>query len=372
MDRIAFAVLQYLGLSETFIYEPLCNIKSFDTIVLTLVKENLDKFPYPHIVSASDFFSHNKNARQQTIDPQNIYLFGKIIEDLKIKLVHAHYAGEGIFMLPLKKRLNLPLITGLYGADITMFPRNKVYRHKLNQLFSSGDLFLAVSKSLKEKAISLGCPENKIIVHDVGIDINKFSPPKNPKKKDRVNILMCGRFVEKKGFAFGIKAFAQCLHKHRNIRLRIIGDGPLKIQLKNLIEKIGVGKFVTISGSKCHSKIAKAMQEADIFMMSYVTAKSGDSEGLPNVLKEAQAAGLPIISTFHAGVPEVVLNRETGLLAKEKDIAGLSKNLNSLIENPKLRIKFGKSGRRLIKKKFNVVNQTRKLEKIYRELISSQ
>ncbi|MEE8638174.1 MAG: glycosyltransferase [Candidatus Margulisiibacteriota bacterium] len=369
MDKIAFAVHKYLGLSETFIYEPLRNIKAFEAIVLTLAKENLDKFPHPKIYSISDLPLQERLLENLTNYFGRFAYFKKIIKDLNIKLIHAHFAWEGIFILSLKRHFNLPLITSLYGQDIYRYPRDPVYRWQLKRLFSEGDLFLAACKDLKNKAISLGCPKNKIIVHHCRIDLNNFTPIKTKKEKTKIKILMCGRLVEKKGFAYGIKAFAQSFNKYRNIRLQIIGDGPLKNKLISLIKKMKLEEFISLQGSKSHPEIARAMRDADIFMMSYVTAKNGDSEAAPLVLKEAQATGLPAISTRHAGVPEIVLDGKTGFLVEEKDVKGLAQKLNNLIENPQLRAKFGERGRRLIEERFNIKDQTCELEDIYKELI---
>jgi len=274
-------------------------------------------------------------------------------------------------MLPLKRYLKLPLVTTFRGLDIYGYSSNPIYRNQLKRLFAEGDLFLPVSKKLAERAISLGCPENKIIVLYGGIDLDKFKYiASRPKDKNKINILMCGRFVEKKGFAYGIKAFAQSLNRHKNISLRIIGSGPLKRNLIKLVKNLGIERFVTFEGDKNHQEVAKALQEADIFMMSYVTARDGSQEGIPNVLKEAQATGLPTLSTHHAGVPEVVLDGETGFLAEEKDVESLSQKLNLLIGNQKLRADFGKRGRKWAEERFDVVTQTRKLEDNYKKLIS--
>lgn len=183
---------------------------------------------------------------------------------------------------------------------------------------------------------------------------------------------MVGRLVEKKGFSYGIKVFAQCFNRHKNIRLRIIGSGPLKNELTKLIKKLGLELVISLEEGKSHSEVAKAMQEAHIFMMTYLTAKSGNSEGTPSVIKEAQAVGLPIISTLHAGVPEGVLEGETGFLSEEKDIEGLSQKLNKLIEDPQLRVKFGKRGRKWVEEKFDILHQARELENIYQQLICPQ
>jgi len=364
MDRIAYAVHNYLGLSETFIYEPLRNIKSFQPFVLAVTKENLDKFPYPRVYSASDL-----PLPQRALEYLTKSFDKKVIREEKPKLIHAHFGWEGIHMLPLKRHSKLPMVTSLYGADISMYPNNPIYRMQLKRLFREGDLFLAACEDLKKRAVELGCPENKIRVQYCGIDLERFQfTPPHIKRSETITILMLGRLVDKKGFDYGIKAFAESYKNHKNIRLRIIGNGPEKGKLIKLINELGIGSAVTLEEGKNHQEVAHAMQEADIFMMAYVTSKSGNAEGTPSVIKEASAVGLPVVTTRHAGVPEGVLDGETGFLAEEKDVKNLSKKLNQLIENRDLRIQFGEKGRNFIKEKFNLLDQVRELEDIYREL----
>jgi len=369
MERIAFAVHTYLGPSSTFIYNQLKTIRSYDVTILTQVKGNLDQFPFFRIVSISDLPFFQRYLEYLTNYFGRFSCFKKTIREQNIKLIHAHFGWEGIFILPLKRHFKLPLVTSLYGSDINRWPRKAIYRRQLRRLFSEGDIFLAVSNDLRRTAVSLGCPEQKIMVHDWGIDLGKFKPAVTREEKDAVKILMCGRLVEYKGFKKGIEAFAQSLKKHRNIRLEIIGDGPLKKELVRTIQKLGLEKYVTLSGSKTYQEVARAMREADIFIMPYSVGKHGEREGLPNVLKEAQATGLPVISTALGGVPEVVLDGETGFLIKEKDTEELARKLNLLIEKPELRADYGKKGRELVEERYDIVKQTRKLEDIYRKLI---
>jgi colanic acid/amylovoran biosynthesis glycosyltransferase len=372
MEKIVFAAKKYLNPSETFIYEPLKHISSFEVIVLAEEKANLDRFPHPRVFSISDLPPRQCFFENVFSQLGRFRYFKEIIEKYKPKLIHAHFSWEGHYMLPLKKYYNLPLITSFYGSDINVYPRSRIARWQLNRLFAEGDLFLAVCKDLKEKAISLGCPKNKIIVHDVGTEINKFRPGnKTERKDDQVKILMCGRLVEYKGFTYGIEAFAHCFNKHKNIRLQIIGDGPLKNGLFKQIKKLGLERYVTILGNKSHPEVAQAMQEADIFMMPYTIGKHGECEGLPNVLKEAQAAGLPVISTSIGGIPEVVKDGESGFLVKEKNISALIQKLKILIEDPSLCSRFGKNGRKIIEERFGLDSQVCKLENIYRKLMNA-
>ena len=113
------------------------------------------------------------------------------------------------------------------------------------------------------------------------------------------------------------------------------------------------------------------MEESHIFLLPSVTAINGDKEGIPNVLQEAQSMGMPVISTHHAGIPELILDGKSGFLVKERDVYSLSQRLTQLIENPTLWSAFGKTGRKYIEKKFNLQKQVELLEKIYKELIRS-
>ena len=112
------------------------------------------------------------------------------------------------------------------------------------------------------------------------------------------------------------------------------------------------------------------MKNSHIFILPSITSANGDKEGIPNVLKEAQATGMPVISTYHAGIPELVLNGRSGYLVKERDTNGLSERLIHLIENPDLWFEFGKIGRKHVEEQFNLHKQIMKLEKIYKEMIS--
>jgi glycosyltransferase involved in cell wall biosynthesis len=370
MDKIAFDVHKYLRLSEPFVYDPLINIKAFTPIVLTEATEHLDKFPFPHLYSISDLPPHQRLLEFLTNNFGKFSFFKKIIQEQNIKLIHAHFAWEGSYMLPLKKHFKIPLITSLYGVDISMYPSNPVYRFMLKRLFQKGDLFLAACEDLKRRAIAIGCPASKIQVQYCGIDLNRFNfVPRQTKKGETVKILMLGRLVEKKGFGYGIRAFAQSYKNNKNIRLRIIGSGPLKLELTKLISTLGLEPVITFEEAKDHQGVAKAMQAADIFLMTYLTARNGDAEGTPSVIKEAQAVGLPVVTTKHAGVPEGVLEGETGFLAAEKDVAGISQKLNQLIENRELRIRFGQRGRKWVEEKFDILRQARQLENIYQQLI---
>ncbi len=221
---------------------------------------------------------------------------------------------------------------------------------------------------MKTDVIDLGCSPEKIIVHYGGVDVNRFR--KKEPDGERIKILMCGRFAEKKGFEYGIRAFAKLGKTHKNIALTLIGYGKLRGKMENLVDSLNLSDRVQFLGMLTHEEVQREMEASDIFLSPNLAARNGDREGIPNTIKEAMATGLPVVSTYHAGIPELVIDGKSGFLVPEKDIDGLVDRLNRLIVHPELWEKLGSRGREVVEEKFNLFKQVRKLEKIYKSLLN--
>ncbi len=360
MERIKVAnyVKKYAGF-KTFIYEEIRGLKEFEPIILT---EMVGSFAYR--TPKLKVFSGADSSSSKIIKKKSF--FEDILIQNKVKLVRAFMADGGMKILHICKKLNLPLITSFHGLDVSERPGNPIYRKRLRRLFVEGDLFLVCSEDMKKDVVNLGCNKDKILVVYGGIDINKFKFCKNKKKNENtVRILMCGRFVEKKGFPYGIKAFHNLLPIHNNLELRIIGGGIVEKKLKSLVEGLNIQDKVIFLGPKAPNDIPEEMGRNDIFLSPNTTSRRGDKECIPHTIKEAMATGLPVVSTFHAGIPELVINGETGFLVPEKNVDAITEKLNWLIKNTELREKMGKLGRKIIEEKFTLEKQINELEKIY-------
>ncbi len=273
-------------------------------------------------------------------------------------------------ILPQCKKLDLPLLTTFHGIDVSLFARDFIYRLRLKKLFREASVFLVRSNRMKDDVLDLGCPSEKAVVHYGGIDVNKFRFRKRGPNGEEVKILMCGRFVEKKGFEYGIRAFAKLGKIHKNIALTLIGDGKLRKKMENLVDSLNLSHRVQFLGMLPHEEVQREMEVSDIFLSPNLVARNGDKEGIPNTIKEAMATGLPVVSTYHAGIPELVIDKKTGFLVPEKDVDGLVDRLEYLIAHPELWEKLGAQGREVVEEKFNLSTQVRKLEKIYRSLLN--
>lgn len=353
MKSVAVIRERFLPITETFIYEELKKQKNFKLYVFTKKRMNQRQFPFPRVIK----MKNKKNLLNQ-------------FRRRKICLIHARFGYMGIEALGLKKKLGLPMITSFHGVDSPDNRKNRQKYKRLKQLFREGEMFTVTNRQMKNILIKHGCPIRKIHIQHSGIDVEKFPfrirrlPQNRP-----LNILNVGRLVEKKGTKYLIRAFKLVHDKVPESRLTIIGQGILQRQIKSLIGKLGLKDHVKMLGSLSHQDVIKEMDKADLFCLPSVTGKKGDQEGIPNVLKEAMACGIPVISTKHAGIPELIDSGVNGFLVPEKDVKALAEQMITLIKSPELWPEIGLNAREKILKDFNSAKQVQVLENLYRETI---
>jgi colanic acid/amylovoran biosynthesis glycosyltransferase len=261
-------------------------------------------------------------------------------------------------------------ITAFHGSDMSRFLRhsaNGIY----DSLFVKGDLFLPISDRWKEQLIELGCRSEKIVVHRMGVDTRKFSfRPRKPKNDAQIQLLTIARLVEKKGVEYGIQAVAKVVKRFPNIEYKIVGDGPLKGQLEKLIDELRLGERVALLGWREQEEVVQLMREADILLAPSVTSENGDQEGIPVVLMEALAQGLPVVTTYHSGIPELIHDNKSGLLVRERDLDGLVEKIEYLLVHQEIWGELGKEGRRYIEKNHDVDKLSEDLVELYKTLLN--
>lgn len=286
----------------------------------------------------------------------------------KYDIVHAHFGPMGNRLQRLRAiGVDIRFLTTFHGYDINMYPRTHG-ENCYQQLFARGKLFTANTQFTKDQMVKHGCDENKIEILPVGLRIEKFKfTPGTLPADGTVNILTVGRLVEKKGYEYAIRAFAMIADEYK-VKYTIAGSGPLEDELKELVGNLGINEKVVFTGPLARDEIIDLYQKASIFLLTSVTASTGDMEGQGLVLQEAQATGLPVISTLHNGIPDGVLDGRSGYLVPEKDPHAIAEKLRYLIENPDLWPEMGKCGRQLVEEKYNIQKLNRKLLAIYKML----
>ncbi|MEF2278512.1 glycosyltransferase [Deinococcus sp. YIM 134068] len=296
------------------------------------------------------------------------------LRELRPGLIHAHFGSNGVMALPLVRRLRLPLIVTFHGFDATTRDelllasdslRNRRLVTRRPQLIASGALLIAVSEHIRRQLLDRGYPPHRVVTHYNGIDTRAFTPaPEMPREN---LVLFVGRFVEKKGTEYLLRAMRAVRERVPDARLVLVGDGPLRGELEGLARELGLGPGpdVRFVGRQTPQEVRAWMAAARVFCLPSVTARSGDTEGLPTVLLEALAMGVPTVTTRSAGNPEAVTDGETGLVVPERDAAGLAHALTRLLLDPALRGSLSAAALNDVRARFDAGQQARGLEALY-------
>lgn len=290
----------------------------------------------------------------------------KRLRALEPVLLQAHFGPDAVRALPIAKALSIPMCVYYHGYDATTLPeymarsyKGRQYLKNMDKIKSETSMFFTDSDFIRNKLIEQGFPNDRVFTHYIGLDLSQFVPGED---KEPI-VLFVGRLVEKKGCEYLIRAMAKVQIEMPETRLVIIGDGPLLKPLKTLTISLNVScEFI---GWKTPEQVRDWMKRAMVFSVPSVTAPSGDSEGLPTVLVEAQAMGLPVVSFISNGIPEAVEDKKTGFLFPEKDVDNLAQAILRLLRDPELRKKMGEEGRKRVELLFDIRKQTSKLEEYY-------
>ncbi|MEM8828126.1 MAG: glycosyltransferase [Cyanobacteria bacterium P01_G01_bin.19] len=304
-----------------------------------------------------------------------LYLAAPLIKQPSYDIIHCHYGRNGLKAILLKDlgAIDAKIVVTFHGYDISRYLQihgEDVY----NYLFQRADLLQPISKYWYKKLIALGCQPDRICldVHHMGIDCDRFAPVENKNfESSEINIVGIARLVEKKGLRYGIEAVARLLSKHPDLDLsyQIIGDGMLREELETQIERLGIGDRVKLLGWKQQQEVKAIISQADIVLAPSVTSKEGDCEGIPVSLMEAMAQAIPIVSTYHSGIPELVEDGVTGYLVAERDVVTLTQKLECLAQDSNLRQQMGWAGRQKVIEEFNIELLCDRLVNIYQRLL---
>ena len=289
------------------------------------------------------------------------------------RLVYAHFAPDGHAAMQLAERLGVPLVTALHGHDVTMtdqaMGKTRLGREYLlgrPRLQKKGALFLSCSAYVRKRGLEMGYPAERTIVHRIGVDVEQFKPPV-ANRREKI-VLFVGRLVEKKGCASLIEAMAEVQRYCPAAELVVIGDGQLRSDHE---ARAAAGRIrCRFLGTQPPTVVQDWMARAAVFCVPSVVAASGDAEGFGMVFIEAQAMGLPVVSTRSGGIPEAVENRETGLLVGERDPRALAEAILALIESNELWQRFSVAGRKRVVEHFNLARQTKRLEGVFGQLLA--
>lgn len=300
----------------------------------------------------------------------------KFIDENQIQIAHFHYGTDCGIFYPYTKKLTIPSVVSFYGYDCSSFPKILMgygKKYLIDRVFKRVTKVLAMSPDMKKDLIITGCPEENIIVHYFGSDCKKYyHPNRQYADKEMVKILNFCSLVPQKGQLFLLKSITEIVAKGvTNFCLKIVGDGELKKELKAYVHEHQLTRFVEFGGYIPYggSEMVSGYHDADIFVHPSIVGPDGEKEGIPGAIVEAMSAGLPVLSTYHAGIPYIITNNETGILVKENDVEALSNSLIEMIKNTELRKTIGMAGQRYAMENLDLMKKEIELEKIYNQII---
>lgn len=373
-------------LSETFIYDTITelNATEIENEVVTFKRLHATDRPFPKVhllepglgmrsiaalkkgLAALGLGSFDPAAE---LEAQRQRLLHNFLKKHRPDLVQAHFGLQGWTLRPVATKLNIPFIVSFHGYDAFRLPQDPIWCSRFRELFNAAAAVTVVSKYMQAHLQRLGCPEAKLHLVHVGKCISSYQYRTAIQRPLR-NFISIGRLSEKKGFLDCIAAFERLLKKYPDLSLKIIGTGELEPEIGQVLKAETLKNNIKLLGSLPHAKVKEALQQADAFILCSKTGSTGDQEGIPTVLMEAQAMGLPCISTLHSGIPEVIPDAAQHLLAKEADPANIAEKIELLINMPAPELEqIRQQGRQLIETEFNLKKETYKLTRIMQTLI---
>lgn len=387
--KIAHIVETFSPLSETFIYDKIIDLDNCDTdnVVMAYNFDNSQRV-YENTIALdhggeSIWFKlkylFNRVLRRREylrflkLAPYNESLI-RHIQIEKPDIIFAHFGPIGFLALPLARSLNVPIVVNFYGYDISQLLQSKYWVSQYHKGLGEFDGIIGISTFICSKLLMLNAPEENIKLIRLGVNESfiKNTYPAERISKSVVKCLHIGRLVEKKSPINLIESFcvARKLVEDRvDLKLQIIGDGPLMEACESLIELRKLEENVELLGSLTHDDSMALLRKSHIYVQHSVTAKNGDQEGQGVSLVEATALGLPIVTTRHNGFPDVVVEGVNGFLVDEGDFEAMGERIAFLAENHSLWNKMGENGIKHVQSNYINVNEAIKTKEYFEEIV---
>lgn len=355
--------------SETFVIDQICGLldRGIDIEIISLIKgdyKNLHekvieygldkKTTYLSEDTNRKFISRATSLGLSLFNPRifkylNWSKYGSVSKNLLLPLLEkkkqksefdfiiAHFGTAGVTAMKMIDAGSIKgkLLPVFHGADISKKKNLEAYELEYRELFKKSFALFPISELWKRKLITLGAEKSKIMVNRMGIDSSRFSFFEHDINEDNTfRIVTVGRMVEKKGIDDAIEAMSRLKQKtSKNFVYEIVGGGPLFENMKQKVKKLQLSNIVKFHGVQTQKGVKKLLSKADIFLLPSKTAADGDMEGIPVSLMESMSSGIVTVSTFHSGIPELIVHEKEGFLVPERSPEDIAEQLFKIINN---------------------------------------
>lgn len=289
-------------------------------------------------------------------------------------IVHCHFGMIANKYLRIKDILSIskPLVTTFYGQDSSKYIQSKgqgVY----DRLKVENDMLLTMTEEMMERMISFGFPKERVRVHYTGVVLGHYPfVQRQFARGETLKLSFVGRFVEKKGIPDLLRAIDSLKKQYPNVELHIFGGGPdqgFNKEIQNLTNELGLRDCIVFHGIVRNEELHKKLPSMHLMVQLSKTAQNGDTDDLPVAILEAQATGMPVVTTCHVGIPDGVRDGESGFLVEPGDYVAAAQKILYFIEHPELVASMGKNAREFMEERFDLIKIDKMLISLYQELL---
>ncbi|HEY1769789.1 MAG TPA: glycosyltransferase [Chthoniobacterales bacterium] len=295
--------------------------------------------------------------------------FGLIMHERAYDIIHAHFGPNGQRAVRARqfRKLKGKIVTTFHGYDVNLLPRElgtDLYR----DLFLHGDVFTVGSQFMRKQIEQLGAPVDRVIEIPMGVPINEYQPGTKV-RSNVLNIITIARLVEVKGIRYLLQAISLATNAGIKVRCVIAGDGPLRSTLMAYADTLGITELIEFTGAVSACRTRELFKEADVFVLPSIVTGNGEQESQGLAVAEAQACGLPVITTETGGLPESIRPNCSGVLVAPANAHQLATAIQHMASNRNQAENMGRSGRRYVEERFSFTQQQNKFSELYKWLL---
>ena len=369
-----FFVEEFLPKSQTFILNQIKWISdSYDVLVVCLKlvdKTNPEIFTIKLLeFNETPFLKLSKRFSTTRLNLAFKRKLNSVVANFNPDIIHCHFFTQAITLLDNLNYKKIPVVITFHGYDVTKRIQNSfLYKRKVRSILSKINVFpIFVCNYHKNFIAGKNINVSKSTVLHNAINVKNFQRTEYPSRDKEIRFIQICRFVPKKGHLFTIRAFKKYLENNPNskVKLRFVGDGPLLGKCQKLVTRFSLEERISFIPWIPKEKVAIELSDAHYYIQHSITSESNDTEGMPISIIEAMSMELPILSTFHSGIPELVQNNINGILIEEMNIDQYLQAITEICKMPYL-----KTNSQRVSSLFNEDKRNELLIQHYRNLIS--